>query len=246
MRQDWTDELVHRANGMPLSVIESISGGTIMATTPIAALINRITHNAAAALAKGHPAVVQLARRGGRAVGPVLKAMHREVPPGQHATDVVEALASVLNEIAKRDATPLVQVLQRNGAPADPQLLMVASALGFGRKDQVVEPLIGALHHPESVVRWSAALSLVQLRSKKAVGPLTAALQDRSPMVYGAVVQAMHGGKFYRNAAAIEPLRRIVQRQSVRKNLPGLWRDAQAVLTNLEASSSRGDREDAH
>lgn len=213
-----------------------------MAKTPIAALIKRITHNAAAALTKGHPAVTQLARRGGRAVGPVLKAMHREVPPGQHVTDVVEALACVLHEIAKRDATPLVQVLQRDGAPADPQLAMVASALAFGRKEQVLEPLFGALQHANPFVRWSAALSLVQLRSKKAVGPLTAALQDRSPMVYGAVVQAMHAGKFYRNPAAIEPLRRIVQRQSVQKNLPGLWRDAQTVLAKLEASSAREER----
>jgi len=213
-----------------------------MAKTSIAALIKQITHHPCAALTKGHPAVVQLARRGGYAVGPVLKAMHGEVPPGQHPRDVVEALAAVLNEIAKRDATPLVQVLQRDGAPADPQLAMVASALTFGRKDQVVEPLIGALQHPNLFVRWSAVLSLVQLRSKQAMGPLTAALQDRSPMVYGAVVQAMQDGKFYRNPAAIEPLRRIVQRQHVRKNWPGLWRDAMAVLAILEASRSRGDR----
>jgi HEAT repeat protein len=91
------------------------------------------------------------------------------------------------------------------------------------------------LKHPNAFVRWSAAGSLIQLRTKKAVGPLAEALKDRSSMVYGTVIDAMRAGKFYRNAAAIAPLRRIVQRQRVRQQLPGLWRDAHALLTTLES-----------
>ena len=204
----------------------------------ITGLIKQVTQNASDALMIGYPAVRKLALCGGRVVRPVLKAMHGPVPPGQHARDMVEALGTVLHEIAKKDASPLIQVLKRNDVPADPQLLMLVSALGSGRVSQVLEPLVDALRHPSPYVRWSAALALVQLRSKKAVGPLTEALRDRSPMVFGTVVDAMSGSKFYRNAAAIGPLKRIVARQRIQEELPGLWREAKHVLAILERTEA--------
>ena len=122
--------------------------------------------------------------------------------------------------------------------PADPELIMVVNALGSGRKTKVVEPLIRALKRKNALVRWSAASSLVWLRTKKAVEPLTSALRDRSPMVQSTVVQAMHDSKFYRTAAAMEPLRQIVLNQRINRHLPGLWRYAQTVLAELEKGST--------
>ena len=129
----------------------------------------------------------------------------------------------------------LIEILDRNGVPPDPELVVLVGALASGRKDQVVEPLIRALKHRNAFVRWSAVSSLVRLRTRKAVEPLTAALSDRSTWVKGEVVRALFDSKFYRTTAAIEPLRRIVQNQRIRKQLPGMWGQAKVVMEMLES-----------
>jgi HEAT repeat protein len=200
----------------------------------IAALIQRVIGDTSAAFRRGNPAVEELATRGAPAVRAALKAMRGPVPPGGHARDMVEALGIVLRAIARRDAAPLIDVLERNAAPADPELMFLVGALEAGRKRQVLEPLIRALKHPSPVVRWSAAGALVRLRRPRATGPLTDALRDRSSMVHGTVVFALRDSKFYRTPAAIEPLRRIVRNQRTKKQLPGLWQAAREVLATLE------------
>ena len=208
----------------------------------IAALIQRVTCHTTATLTGANPAMQALARHGAKAVGPVLRAMRGPTPPGQHARDMVEALAAVLTAIAKRDAAPLIHVLERDGAPADPEMMLLVGALGAGRKAQVLQPLVLALKHPSAVVRWSAALSLVQLRSKKAVAPLTAALRDGSPMVQGTVVEAMLRSEFYRTPAAAPALQRIVRNRRTKKQWPGLWRNANALLATFPSPGQSATR----
>jgi HEAT repeat protein len=205
------------------------------AKPPIAALIKRVIRDTSASLSPGSAAVQELAAQGSRAVGPVLKAMRGPVAPGQHARGMVEALTTVLSAIAARDAAPLIDVLERNAAPADPELTMLTAALADGRKEQVVDPLVRALKHPSAVVRWSAAFALVRLRSARAIQPLAAALRDRSPMVQGEIVEAMNKSAFYRTALAVEPLARIVRNQRTKKHWPGLWQSAQTLLAKLRS-----------
>jgi len=163
----------------------------------------------------------------------MLMAMRGPTPPGQDPREVIEALGAVLHAIARKDATSLIEILDKNDAPPDPELVVLVGALASGRKEQVVGPLIRALKHRNAFVRWAAVSSLVRLRTRKAVEPLTVALSDRSTWVKGEVVRALISSKFYRTTAAIEPLRRIVRNQRIKRQLPGMWRQAKTALEML-------------
>jgi hypothetical protein len=198
----------------------------------IARLIRRVAGSASVAFWK--EAVEQLAARGAQAVGPVLKAMHGPVPPGQHPRDMVENLGMVLCAMARRDPGPLIDVLERNAAPCDPQLMFVVWALAEAPKAQALPPLIRALKHAHPTVRLSAAEALIALRSKRAIGPLVEALRDRAPMVRATVVHTMHDSTFFRTPAAIEPLRAIVRSTRAKRQSPGTWRMAVDLIARLE------------
>lgn len=139
----------------------------------------------------------------------------------------------VLYEMARRDPAPLIAILDRDGAPADPQLCFVVGALAEAAKELALDPLIRTLRHRDPLVRWCAAGALIKLRTKQAIGPLVTALRDRSPMVQGEIVAAMRRSKFFRTPEAIEPLRRIVASNRLKTQWPGLWRDAQALLEEV-------------
>lgn len=179
-------------------------------------------------------AVERLAAAGVAAVGPVLRAMHGPVPPGQHARDMVENLAMVLGAMARHSPDALIAEIERNVVPPDPQLAFAVGALAEAPKDQALPALIRALKHANPIVRWSSAEALIRLRSKRAIGPLVEALRDRSPMVRHAVVQTMHSSQFFRTPAAIEPLRRIIQSTKAKRHSPGTWRMAVELLGQLE------------
>jgi len=204
-------------------------------TTTIKTLIEQVVADTSATLTARNPAVARLAAHGARALRPVLRAMHGPYPPEQHPRDVVEALGLVLHEMARRDPQPLIDLLDHDGAPADPQLSFVVGALAEAPKQLALEPLVRALlRHRDSLVRWCAAGALIKLRSKQAIIPLVAALRDRSPMVKGEIIAAMRRSKFFRTKEATEPLRRIVASKRIKTQWPGLWGDARAVLAELE------------
>lgn len=204
------------------------------ARATIARLIEEVIGDTSAALRMGNPAVERLAARGAEAVAPVLKAMHGPVPPGQHPRDMVEALGMVLRAMGRRDLGPLVDILERNAAPGDPQLMFVVWALAEAPKARALPPLIRALKHADPTVRLSAAEALIALRSKRALGPLVEALRDRSPMVRHTVVKTMHSSKFFRTPAAIEPLQRIVQSPRAQRQSPGTCWMAVELLAELK------------
>jgi HEAT repeat protein len=198
----------------------------------IARLIKRVADRAS--LPGWNQAVERLAGRGAGAVGPVLRAMHGPVPPGQHARDMVENLGIVLCAMARHDPAPLIAEIERNAVPPDPQLAFVVGALAEAPKAEALPALVRALKHANPFVRWMAAEALIRLRSKRAIGLLVEALRDRSPMVRHAVVQTMHSSKFYRTPAAIEPLRRTISSKKAKRHSPGTWRMAVDLLAELE------------
>jgi hypothetical protein len=88
----------------------------------IAALIREVRESSNEAMRRQCASVRALAEIGAPAVAPVLRGMREPCPPGCHPRDMVEALGRVLREIASRDPQPLIEVLERDGAPPDPEL----------------------------------------------------------------------------------------------------------------------------
>jgi len=202
---------------------------------PLSRLIRQLRENPSLVLHGQSPAARILTSLGASAVGPLLEAMEPPYPAEQHPVDIIEALAVVLCDLARRNPRPLIDILEQGTVPPNPQLCFVVSALGFGPVDQVLAPLSRALRHPSKEVRWSAARALVKLRTKKAIGPLVKALRDRSTSVKFEVVEAMHASKFFWTSEAIAPLRRIVESSSIKSRAPGLWGRALEVLAKVEA-----------
>jgi len=54
-----------------------------------------------------------------------------------------------------------------------------------------VEPLIGVLQHPDSDVRWKAAIALGEIRDPRAIGPLIRQLSDTDRFVKSRVAHAL-------------------------------------------------------
>jgi len=181
----------------------------------LADLVRQVTEHPGEALTGRNPAVEQLAARGAAAVDPVLRALSGPLPPGQHPRDVAEALAAVLHAIARRDPRSLIEVLRRDEVPADPHLVLVVGALADAPADRVFDAVADALRHRNPWVRWSAAESLVRLRTRKAAPLLVEALRDRSHMVQFVAVEAMRRRRSLRSVAAIDPLRRIVRNRQI-------------------------------
>ena len=141
--------------------------------------------------------------------------------------------------MSSRNTGPLIDIVERGTVPAFPEMFFVVRALGFGPVDDVFGPLCQALKHPNVDVRSAAAQALVRLRTKKAIGPLVEALGDRSRSVKFNVVMAVHSSKFFRTPKAIGPLKRIVGSALIKRQSPGLWQRAQAVLAELERRHQR-------
>ena len=183
-------------------------------------------------------AVRRLAEIGAPAVDPVLRAMSGPYPKGRHPRDVVEALAEVLIELARRDPQPLIDVLQQTAAPASTHLYELVESLAHADEHKVADVLISTLRHPDKWIRSSAAAALVKLRSKRAKLPLIEALKDRSSDVKSVVVFAMQSSAFLRDVRAVGPLSRIVASQSLQKHTPGLCEAAQDLISKIERTAS--------
>ncbi|MGV3721205.1 MAG: HEAT repeat domain-containing protein [Actinomycetota bacterium] len=183
------------------------------------------------------PAVERLAVMGAPAVAAVLAQMRQPCPAGQHSRDVFEALGYVLNRIAKVDPQPVLDVIARDDVPPDPVLMFLVFALAGARRAQVLPTLRVALKHRNDSVRYAAITVLAQFGTKDSIAPLTEALRDRSHLNKFVAVEALTRKKRLRTPAAIEPLRRIVANSLVRKHSPGLWDNAQTLLSELEATT---------
>jgi HEAT repeats len=202
----------------------------------ISRLIADLMHNPNQALSKnGDDSVVRsLAEIGALAVHPILAAMSGPYPTEQHPIDVVEALGAVLNQMARRDAEPLIKILEENSVSADPQMFFLVSALKYAHSKRAVEALISALKHPHKTVRKGAVLSLVDLRDKRIVAPLIDALNDRSSGVKFVIVEAMKNRDDLRDARALNSLKRITNSKTLQKNSPGLCRYATDLIRLIE------------
>ena len=202
----------------------------------ISSLIAQVMQNPNETLSRGgdHRASSQLAELGALAVRPILKAMRGPFPAGQHPVEVVEALGSVLSDIARRDSGPLVEVLNENAAPPEPGLFFVVSALEHSDDERAVEALIRTLRHPDKMIRYGAASALVKKKGKEVVAALIKALGDRSSLVKFTVVEGMKQRADLRDARALRPLRRIVESKSLQRNSPGLCDYAREVIGEIE------------
>jgi hypothetical protein len=84
--------------------------------------------------------VGRLAKIGAPAVHPILAAMSGPYPREQHPTDVVEALGAALDEIARRNPEPLIEILEVDSVPPDPQMFYLTSALKHTKSKAVFNP----------------------------------------------------------------------------------------------------------
>lgn len=202
----------------------------------ISSLIVQVMQNPNETLSKDgdHRASLQLAEIGAPAVRPILNAMRGPYPVGQHPTDVVEALGSVLGDIARRNPATLIEVLEEDAVPPDPQMFFVISALRQANDECAVDALISALKHPDKTVRYGAASALVENKNKRVLAPLIEALNDRSSQVKFAIVEAMKHRRDLRDAGALESLKRIVESKSLQRNSPGLCDYAKEVIGKIE------------
>jgi HEAT repeat protein len=158
-------------------------------------------------------------------------------PAGVHPRDAVEGLAWVLAEIARRDPAPLIAVLTRDAAAPDPQLWLVASALGSATGRAVVEALALATRHGNPQVRYGAVTSLIRLRTAGTVEAVLRAIRDRSDLVRHVAVDAVARLKRYRVPAAAPHLRRLLASEAYTVRSPGTAALARRALADLAAST---------
>lgn len=84
-----------------------------------------------------------------------------------------------------------------------------------------------AIRDKDQYTRWAAAEALAKLKTPEASGLLVDALKDRSHLVKATAVRSM--SKF-RNPDAIPQLEKISASKYLRKNAPGITRDAKTAL----------------
>lgn len=181
-------------------------------------------------------ALEQLAAIGAPDVRPILDAMSVRPPKGQDPRDVAEALAAVLYEIAKRNPEPLLGIVE--SATDSPPPFFVLHALEYVGKEhrpRVIDVLLPLLRHKDVWTRKTAVSVLAKMGSKSVIEPLLSALSDRSTDVKFAVVLALNSNAILRDARALEPLTRIVQNQSLKKNHPGICSEATKVIKKIES-----------
>jgi hypothetical protein len=202
----------------------------------ISRLIADLMRHPNEALSKNADASIvgRLAEIGAPAVHPILAAMNGPYPPEQHPIDVVEALGEALNEIARRNPEPLIEILEEDSVPPSPQMFYLTSALKHTKSKQAVDALISALKHKDKMVRYGAASALASLKDKRIVAPLIGALSDRSSDVKFVVVMAMKNRDDLRDARALNPLKRITESKSLQKHAPGLCDYAKDVIRLIE------------
>jgi HEAT repeat protein len=136
--------------------------------------------------------------------------------------------------MARTDPGPLIEVLDQNSFPADPELMFVVMALGQGKSREVVEPLSRALEHRDPYVRYEAAFCLSRLRNTAVPALMVRVLRDRSNTVKSVAVEALARKKQLRTPEAIPLLRRLVASQALQRNLPGMWKQVQKLLAEME------------
>lgn len=179
---------------------------------------------------------VDLAKHADRALPLIFAGMRGPFPNDKHPRDVTEALAEVLDEIAKRDPAPLVEILQTDALSPDPEMWLLVHALGSAKKKTVVnEPLIAALKHENQFVRSAAASSLIKLKIRPSLDPLFDAICDRASDVTYTIVEAVNTIPFFQDVRAIPKLKQLLNR----KRLPvGTKRHAEQALKRLEEMQS--------
>ncbi len=196
----------------------------------ISSLIQAVREAPNAALTGKMPEVAALADLGAPAVDAVLAAMRLPAPEGQHHRDVLEALAYVLMEIAKRDPSPLLAVLDADSVQPDPDLTFVVFALSSARPAQVTPHLLKAQRHRDVWVRYAAADVLAGFGTAAARGAMITALRDRSSMVKFVAVEALAKKKRLWSEEAVTYLRKIAAMPSVAKHSPGMRRMVEELL----------------
>jgi HEAT repeat protein len=177
-----------------------------------------------------------LAKIGAPAVEPLIRAVERS-GVREHAARVLGLIGDaravgVLVTALDSDIYALeasTQALVRLGSPA-------------------VEPLIRALRHPASRVRWAATQALGKLGDRRAVEPLIEALGDESGQVRNGVVRAL--GELHDRRAA-DPLFRTLQQEGLFWAADALTKlgDRRGVLwllSVLEAPSQVLPNQDPH
>lgn len=105
------------------------------------------------------------------------------------------AWADIERHEERGDIGALIRVLRRGGfylkSKRSWRRGAAATALGRLKAPAAVEPLIRALHNPDSFVRWGAASALGQIGDSRAIAPLLGLIEDESYRVRGEVGQAL-------------------------------------------------------
>ncbi len=204
----------------------------------IESLVQQIRNAPNEALCGKLPEVAELAELGAPAVDALLRGMRLPTPAEQHPRDMIEALGFILKEIARRDPAPLLEVLDRDEIPPDPDLTFVVFALSGARPRDVVPHLLRAQRHRDVWVRWAAAEVLAGFGTAAVRAAMITALRDRSPMVKFVAVEALSKKKRLWSEGAVPLLWRIVSMPSVCKHSPGMLRMAQELLERHEAPAT--------
>lgn len=179
---------------------------------------------------RGRKAITKIAEIGEQAI-PIVRSVMQTPPESElHPRDLADSIQAIFNEMARTAPDALIDLMKQD---SDAEFAVVW-ALGNAKGDRCLAALVAALSHKNKWIRWAAAESLVRYESKTAVDPLLDALCDRSSMVKSTVVIAMAKDSMYRKRRALDSLRRIVANHAIRKNSPGLWKEAQQVIDTIE------------
>ena len=179
--------------------------------------------------ADGRRAIKELAAFGEPAVREMLSALIKPPKTDLHPRDVWDSISSSFSEFARTVPDSLLKLLDKGAV--DPGLIYWG--LGSAKARPSLDALIAGLKHKNQYVRWLAAESLIRRRDKRAVPALVKALGDRSTSVKSSVVSAMKSNRMYRTPEALPLLQRIVDNKMIRRQSPGLWREAQMLLQRM-------------
>lgn len=168
------------------------------------------------------------------AIEAVLAAIKGPIPSGLDFRDAWDNAGAMLAAAARRQAGPLVELLNAGGE--NEPLLFVCWALGSSRDRRAADPLIRALEHRNADVREWAARALIQRRDAKAKDALLERLNDPKSSVWGAVLSGIHEVPVFQDMRAIPTLKKLLGRKILARR-PGYRYTIESTLQKLEGSA---------
>lgn len=181
----------------------------------------------------GREAIGELVATGEVGLDTFLTSLKSIPPSNLHPRDLHDTISHVYGEFAIHCAEAFIDRFEAGRIDE----FNAYWALGAAKGRRSIDILIAGLKSKEKFIRWAAAESLIQRRSKRAVKPLIGLLNDRVQMATGTIVEAMRLDRIFRHHDALPALGRLITKKSIQKRSPGLVERATEVIMLIKSES---------